>query len=120
MPEELQPSFDYSTLEESKRLHIQIKTEAIKMRMQRSAEDIIAIGQDLLEIKHELDHGQFKSWIKTEFHMSYDTAVNFMQVARKFGARDDIKNGNVPFLSASVLYELAGPKIPDTNARPKV
>lgn len=109
----VQDIFDYTLLEEKSRMLVQIKAEAIKMRMKRTAEDIIAIGQDLLEVKQALRHGQFKGWVKAEFDMSYDTAINFMQVAKKFGELDEFKSGNFPFLSASVLYELAGPKMPD-------
>jgi hypothetical protein len=114
MNDNVQESFDYGVLNEAQRIHIQVKAESIKARMKRTAEDIIAIGCDLREVKEELDHGQFKQWIKAEFAMSYDTALNFMQVAKKFAERIEYKNGKFPFLPASVLYELATPSTPDT------
>ncbi len=109
---ELQPPFDYTALEESKRIHVQIKTEAIKVRMKRTAEDIIAIGQDLLEVKRELGHGLFQSWLKAEFDMSESAATKFMQVAARFG-EDEIKSVKITNLPATVLYFLAAPSTPD-------
>src|SRR6266516_3590376 len=106
--------FDYSALDTDTRTFVQERAQAIHARLKRTAEDIIAIGQDLIDVKQDLDHGQFESWLKTEFDMSYDTALNFMQVAKKFGDRPELKNGNFPFLSVSVLYALAAPSTPDT------
>lgn len=105
--------FDYNTLEESKRSFIQEKTKAIKIHIKRTAKDIIAVGQDLLAVKQELEHGQFKAWLQLEFDMSYDTAINFMQVARRFGGTAEVKNGKFPLLPPSVLYYLASPKMPE-------
>jgi hypothetical protein len=113
MSDIVQTAFNYSELDEAKRIRVQIKAESIRVKMKRSAEDIIGIGQDLIDAKHDVGHGRFKGWLKAEFDMTYDTAINFMQVARKFGQRDEIKNGIIPFLPATILYEIAGPKMPE-------
>jgi hypothetical protein len=98
-------------LEEPRRLHIQVKAEAIRTRMKRTAEDIIAIGQDLIEVKRELGHGLFLKWLKTEFDMSESAATKFMQVAHRFG--DETKSVKITNLSATLLYLLAAPATPD-------
>jgi hypothetical protein len=86
-------------------------SESIKARIKRTAEDVIAIGQDLLAVKEELEHGQFQDWLKAEFDMSYPTANNFMNVAKRFGT--DEKSLKFRDLSISVLYLLAAPSTPD-------
>src|SRR5437899_13084922 len=101
MSDLIQATFDYGLLDEGTRVRVQVKAQSIKVRMKRTAEDIIATGEDFLEVKGDLDHGQFKDWLKAEFDMSYDTAINFMQVAKKFGDKPEIKNGKFPFLSVS-------------------
>lgn len=105
-------SFDYNLLEASKRLHIQTMAEDIRIRMKRTAEDIIAIGRDLIEVKSELDHGLFQKWLQAEFEMSDSTATKFMQVATRFAdvLPKSVKMTNLP---ATVLYSLAAPSTPD-------
>ncbi|HEU5375536.1 MAG TPA: DUF3102 domain-containing protein [Ktedonobacteraceae bacterium] len=107
----IQMQFDYTVLEESKRVHVQIKTEAIKGRMKRAAEDIIAIGQDLIEVKEELGHGLFQKWLKAEFDLSESAATKFMQVATRFG--DEIKSVKITGFPLTVLYTLAAPSTPE-------
>jgi hypothetical protein len=84
-------------------------TERIKLRLKRTAEDIIAIGQDLTLIKAELGHGHFLPWIEKHFEMKRHTAQNFMNVAERFGS-----NGEIFTISPSILYELASPSTPET------
>jgi len=97
-----QSLFDYTSLDSDTRVFVQEKAQAIHTRLKRTAEDIIAIGLDLIEVKAILQHGQFKPWLQSEFQMSYPTAINFMRVAERFG-----KNINFIHLPISVLYELA-------------
>ena len=83
-------------------------TERIKLRLQRTAEDIVAIGQDLILIKNQLPHGQFDLWIEQNFEMKKRTAQNFMNVASRFGS-----NTQQLRISSRVLYELAASSTPD-------
>ena len=82
------------------------------MRLKRTAEDIIAIGQELQAAKEQLadpDGGMFLAWINAEFDMSKSTAYQFINVAKRFG-------GSLPNfgkLAPSVLYLLAAPSTPD-------
>lgn len=82
-------------------------TERIKLRLRRTAEDIIAIGQDLISIKKSLPHGEFLPWIEREFEMKERTARNFISVAERFP-----KSAIIADFKPSVLYELAAPSTP--------
>lgn len=106
----VQVGFDYGLLDEDKRVRNQVRAASIKARMKRTAEDIIAIGQDLIDAKKDLGHGLFLSWLKSEFEMSRQTADNFIHVAERFGS----KMLNFSNLPISVLYALATPSTPDS------
>lgn len=82
----------------------------VRVRLKRTSDDIIGIGQSLMKLKNAVGHGQFIPLLKIEFNMSEDTAQNFMRVARRFGNE---KNRTVRFLPSKVLYELSKPSIPD-------
>lgn len=112
MSDLIQATFDYGLLDEAKRVRNQVRAESVRSRMRRTAEDIIAIGQDLTKAKEDLGHGLFQDWLKSEFDMSYNTAYNFMNVAERFGTDD--KSLNFKDLSVSVLYLLASPSTPET------
>ncbi|MGG3810932.1 DUF3102 domain-containing protein [Methylorubrum rhodesianum] len=90
--------------------HAQVRDAAvrIRMRMARTAEDIVEIGRDLIRVKDLLGHGNFLPWIKDEFGMSKESALNFMRVAEQFG-----ENVTVTNLPPTVLYALAAPSTPD-------
>jgi N6-adenosine-specific RNA methylase IME4 len=100
--------FDYASLDSDTRTFVQEKAQAIHARLKRTAEDVIAIGQDLIEVKDRLGHGLFMRWVELEFAMSQWIANKFIQVAK----RKD-KFVNLTNISVSVLYELAAPSIPD-------
>lgn len=84
-------------------------TERIKLRLKRTAEDIIAIGQDLILIKAELGHGNFEKWIQVHFEMKKTSSYVFINAAERFGSNVQILN-----VSPSIIYELAAPSTPDS------
>ena len=88
---------------------VQEKTAEIKARLNRTLEDIMAIGQALLDVKARLPHGQFMQWIEAEFDLSHDTASNWMLVAKKFEG----KIGSLRNMPLEVIYALAGPRMPE-------
>lgn len=94
--------FDYNSLDIETRIFVLDKAATIHARLKRTAEDIIAIGQDLIAVKERLGHGQFLPWLRSEFEMEQKTAWRFMEVSRKFGE----KLGKLPNLRPSALYEL--------------
>ncbi len=88
------------------------RTGEIKTLMKRAAQDIIDIGQKLIEVKLRLGHGHFQSWTRHEFGWSYETAARFMRVA------DQFKTVNLTDMSIapSALYLLAAPSTPEPAA----
>jgi len=77
--------------------------------MQLAAESIIEVGRELIAQKKELGHGNFLPWIESEFKMSSNSAMRYMQVATEFGD----KFSTVENLAPSVLYALAAPSTPE-------
>lgn len=86
------------------------KAHAIRARLKRTAEDVIAIGLDLIAVKERLPHGRFHAWLADEFEMSRSSADYFMSIARRFADKLPVA-GN---LGIEVLKELAYPSTPDT------
>ena len=80
-------------------------TERINLRLRRTAEDIVLIGQDLKMIKDNLEQGQFSEWISTNFDMTHRTANNFINVYTKFHDRLEM----IDHLKPSILYQLSAP-----------
>lgn len=76
--------------------------------MRRTASDIFDIGQKLTEVKQQLGHGSFMSWLKSEFNWSVSAATRFMQVSEQFKFINLVNSD----IAASALYELAAPSTP--------
>ncbi|MEM9450394.1 MAG: DUF3102 domain-containing protein [Cyanobacteria bacterium P01_E01_bin.6] len=101
--------FDYTQLDTKTASDIKGASERINLRLRKTAEDIVAIGQDLISVKERLGHGNFLEWITAEFNMSQSTASRFMTVAEAFEG----KLPTVGNLTPTVLYELAAPSTPE-------
>ncbi|MDB9529347.1 DUF3102 domain-containing protein [Oscillatoria sp. CS-180] len=101
--------FDYGSLQPDHRLVIQQHTGEIRKRLRRSAQDVWEIGQRLADVRSRLKHGQFLTWLKTEFGWSQRTAYNFINVYETFGDRF-AKLAKVD-IATSVLYQLAAPSV---------
>ncbi|GAB1542627.1 hypothetical protein NUACC21_53010 [Scytonema sp. NUACC21] len=101
-------NFEYGILETETQVVVQQCTNEIKTLMRRNSQDIIAIGQKLIEVKQHLGHGNFRNWLKFEFSWSVSAATKFMQVAEQF------KCVNFTYLkiAASTLYLIAAPSTP--------
>ncbi len=98
----------YAGLDVETRIVVQQRTSEIKTLMRRTAQDIVDIGQKLIEVKSRLEHGLFYAWLRAEFEWSESAAVKFMQVAERF------KSVNFTDLQVapSALYLLAAPSTP--------
>jgi hypothetical protein len=107
--ESVQLQFDYTFLDPGIRQQVQQHTAEIKGLMRRAAQDIILIGQKLIVVKEQLPYGQFGSWLRAEFEWSDQTALNFMNVARRFS---QIPNG-LEF-APKALYALASTATPES------
>lgn len=103
--------FPLDTVDLDTRLFIAERRDRIRSRLNRAAEDIVAIGADLRAIRERLEPGQFLGWIAAEFEMSERSAYNFMSVAEQFATVASLEG-----ISAKALYMLAAPSTPE-NAR---
>lgn len=103
-------SFDYKVLELENRNVVWQRTEEIKERLHRAAQDIWEIGQKLAEVRSRLKHGQFETWLKAEFGWSHRTAYNFINVYEAFGKPANFAEIDI---AASALYLLAAPSTPE-------
>lgn len=101
--------FDYSALPADARDEVREAAVRIKVRMARTAEDIIEIGRDLIGVKKALGHGHFLKWVEAEFGMSESSALRFQRVAERFGS----KSVTVTDFQPSALYALSAPSTPD-------
>ncbi|MGF1588772.1 MAG: DUF3102 domain-containing protein [Pleurocapsa sp.] len=107
--QQISHSFDYNVLELEQRSILKQRTEEIKERLKRSAQDIWEIGQKLFEVRSEIAYGQFDSWLKAEFGWSRRTAYNFVKVYEAFPERATVAQVSI---AASALYQLSSPSTP--------
>jgi hypothetical protein len=81
--------------------------DRLRARMARTAQDIVEIGLDLIEVRARVGDGKFSAWIEAEFTMSRVTAYKMIKVAETFGET------GVNQFTPSVLYALASPDTPE-------
>lgn len=95
--------FELTGLEKRDEARVLEAETRIKMRLRRSAEDIIEIGRDLIAVKEILPHGQFLPWLDAKFGMTDRTARNFMRVAERYAGKSE----TISDLQPTALYALA-------------
>ena len=108
----VQTSFDYTTVSTEQALALRMAAERVRLRLKRTAEDIIAIGHELIAVKADLDHGQFLGWLQLEFEMSESAALKFMHVAHRFESKSVI----ITDLPITILYQLSAPLLAEDIA----
>lgn len=108
LPTQQTLNFEYALLNAETRVVVQQCTNEINTVIRRTSQDIIQIGQNLIEVKQHLGHGNFVNWLKFEFDWSISTATKFMQVAEQFKFVN-FTNLNI---TASGLYLIAAPSTP--------
>lgn len=101
-------NFEYDLLKAETRRVVQQCTNEIKTLMRRNSQDIIDIGQKLIEVKQHLGYGSFRNWLKSEFNWSISAATKFIQVAEQFKC----VNFTHLNITASSLYLIAAPSTP--------
>ncbi len=109
MAEELSVHGGKRGLSESEQAELVSLATRVRERLQRSASDILAIGEDLIRAKALLGHGRFGAWLDAEFSLSRRSAEQFMAAARRFGAKNEV----VAHLPAGAVLELSAPSVPD-------
>lgn len=100
--------FDYSSLNLETRILVQKRTTEIKELVNQAVQDMIQIGNKLIEVKKQLGHGYFGAWLKIEFTWSDRSAQKFMRAARfaaSFFEKEELLNLNN--FDASALTLLA-------------
>lgn len=102
--------YDYAPLEAGVAEQARDAARRIRESMQRSLQDIIAVGTDLLLVKSNLPHGQFLKWLNAEFGWTERTARNLMTVAERFGKSEMISDLHI---QPTAAYLLAAPSTPD-------
>lgn len=101
--------FDYDALDVETRVVVQQKTGEIKDRVRRSRQDILEIGERLVEIKDRLGHGSFGRWLEAEFGWSDRFAQDLMNVAKVFKSE---LNSDLD-ITPTALRSLAAPSVPE-------
>ncbi len=101
--------FDYKILSPKKRSIVQQRTGEIKERLRRTAQDVWEVGQKLIEVRMQLQHGQFEGWLSAEFGWSRRTAYNFINVYEAFSESANFAQLDI---ATSALYKLAAPSTP--------
>jgi DNA repair exonuclease SbcCD ATPase subunit len=83
------------------------KESAIEIKAREKAiwENIIEIGNRLIEVKNALPHGSFESWVKQEFKWDRSTSAKYIKIAEEIKANVDY-NLHLPS-SVNALYQLA-------------
>lgn len=102
-------TFDYDALAPAVRGLVQEHTGEIRTLARRAAQDIVEIGQRLIEVKGVLGYGEFDGWLKAEFDWSRRAAYNFIKVAEVFSCANFAQLNIAP----SALYALASGSTPD-------
>ena len=96
--------FNYDELSQQDSEIIQQKTRTIKNLARITAESIIQIGKNLIDVKQALPRGKFYAWAESEFPWSVKMVNRFMRVYDKF---NDMSTEELELLPVTVLYELA-------------
>jgi hypothetical protein len=82
---------------------------AVRERLIRVRQEIVAIGRDLGRAKALLKRGQWLPWLSAEFGMTARTAENYMNVAERFGEKFE----RLSNLRLETAYKLAARSTPD-------
>jgi hypothetical protein len=77
----LEKGYEYDKLDSGLAQKIRYATARMRERMKRSLENILALGQDLLEVEKSLPYGEFGRWLDAEFAWTRRTAEHLKSVA---------------------------------------
>lgn len=83
--------------------NIEKTTAEILILKDQTAQNIIEIGKRLIEVKKNIEYGEFGEWLKNKVDISHRTANNFMKVANTFSNSQSLAN-----LGSTKLFLLAG------------
>jgi hypothetical protein len=104
------PGFDYALVGDAAD-KVRSSADKIRRTVQKTLEDIILVGQELLAVKEAVGHGHFGAWLRAEFGWTERMAQNFMSVAERFGANTKLISDLT--IQPTAAYLLAAPSVPD-------
>ncbi len=90
-------------MKELTEFNIEKTTAEILILKDQTAQNIIEIGKRLIEVKENLEHGEFKSWLKKKVKFTERSAQRFMQIGREFSNATSLSH-----LGSTKLFLLAG------------
>lgn len=90
-------------MQELTEFNIEKATAKILMLKEQTAQNIIEIGKTLIEVKNNLEYGQFGEWLKNKVDYTHQTANKFMKIAVEFPDYAPVRN-----LGTRKLLALAG------------
>lgn len=102
--------FDYSLVGDSAD-KVRSSAQKIRRMVQKTIEDIIEVGLELLSVKEIVGHGHFGAWLRLEFGWTDRTARNFMAVAEQFGGKTETLSELK--IDPTAAYLLSAPSAPD-------
>lgn len=102
--------FDYTPLTADLAKQVQMAAQHIRQMVQRTLDDLLVVGQELLTVKESLPHGSFGAWLRAEFGWTERTARHFMAVAQRFGPKTEMIS-DLP-IEPTAAYLLAAPSAP--------
>lgn len=103
-------NFNYDQVDEENRILLQDSAKKIKFLKNSTIENVIMIGNFLLDAKSRLAHGTFVDWCSAELALNKTTASRYMNLAR---ANEDFSIEEMKSIKdLRVLYKLASKSTP--------
>ena len=90
-------------MQEITEFNLERATAKILMLKEQTSQNIIVIGKTLIEVKENIGHGNFGSYLEKQVEFSHYTANRFMKIASEFSNSTAMCN-----LNSTKLFLLAG------------
>lgn len=98
----------------SKELWLNDRAKAVRSRLNSAVKDMLLAGTILLDVKDEIDHGEWETWVEEQVGLPIRTAQTFMQAARLWvGLIGDDWLSHDILASHTAIYALARGDVPD-------
>lgn len=76
--------FEVAEVKTVESLAVRIRT-TVRNTQKIMLDAAISIGQDLIEAKELVEHGEWKEWVENTVGFSYESAKKYMQISREYG-----------------------------------
>jgi hypothetical protein len=108
---DLPATFDYTLLDPPAASTARAAASKIKLHGKVVAQNIVAIGAELANVKAAIGHGHYLPWLSAELGLSERQAQRFVAVYENFGKSDNVSD--LGAVDVSALYLLAAPSTPE-------